>query len=687
MRAHAACTAALVALALAGYGFLLADPGSVITAHSDALVYHYKLKQALWDSLRAGRGLPLWQSQTLSGSPAFTNPVAQYLLPLHFLFWLVPPARAFAPTVWLTLLCAGLSMYALGAALGLGTWPRFFMATAALFSPKLILAAYAGWLAYLPTIAFLPLLFAAVISALKEPGPLSAALAALAGALCLLTGMTQLLYYGLFFLAALFAANASRQGAGTLALGGALAVGLAAVQLLPFLAEWRLYARQELTYPIFLSGHGSARQLLTLVRPEAMGTPLEDWHVELWEDSAHFGWAVLLLALAGAGRARLFAAFLGAALLFSFDSPLLQLLYAVLPGMRLFRIPSRLLFLAALFATCLAGFGLERLLRQLRPRPRAAVALAAVAAVFVEGAWTARRYFAHPQPGALEPQGDALQLVARDRGLFRTASVERSTVNFGWAAAAGLQLVTGYEPLTLRHYQRYFDLLEDGEARPPVYRSNWNDLDRVKRPDLLDALGVRYLIAPATAHVRAPGFRPLQLFPAQPIFVFYQGLRRRDLAVWRNDGELPRARWVERVELAADEDAAAENLRRVDARTTAVVIGAPAPSQPAPEDEVQMSSSAPGELELSARSARGRLLLVAEVWHPGWSARIDGAPAPVLRADLALMALFVPAGSHRVSMRFAPLLWTPSIAASAASGLAVILLFALALHRRRAAAR
>jgi uncharacterized membrane protein YfhO len=98
---------------------------------------------------------------------------------------------------------------------------------------------------------------------------------------------------------------------------------------------------------------------------------------------------------------------------------------------------------------------------------------------------------------------------------------------------------------------------------------------------------------------------------------------------------------------------------------------------------VQLSSWSPGELEISARSARGRLLLVSEVWHPGWSARIDGAPAPVLRADLALMALWIPPGSRRVSMRFAPLLWTPSLAATAASGLAVLLLCALA--RRRAA--
>jgi hypothetical protein len=673
MRSHAACAGALIALALLGYGFLLADPGSVITAHSDALVFHYKLKQALWDSLRAGRGLPLWQSQTLSGSPAFTNPQAQYLLPLHFLFWVVPPARAIAPTVWLTLLCAGLSTYALGAALGLGPWPRFLMGAAGLFSPKLILAAYAGWLAYLPTIALLPLLLAAVISALERPGPRAAALLGLSGALCLLTGMTQLLYYAAFFLVALFVAKASRRGAATLAAGAALAAGLAAVQLLPLLAELPLYARGQLDYPMFLSGHGSLRQLLTLVWPSAPGTPLTGPQVELWEDSAHFGWAVLLLALVGAARARLFAAFVAAALLLSFDSPVLRLLFAALPGMRLFRIPSRILFLAALFATCLAGFGLERLLQSLRPRLRTALALAAVAAVAVQGAVMARSSFAHAQPGALEPQGEALRWVAADHGLFRTASIHKSTVNFGWGAALGLQLVTGYEPLTLRHYQRYFDLLEEGEARPAAYRGNWNVLDRMRRVDLLDELGVRYVIAPAAAPVS--GMQLVQVFRGEPVFVFYRGLARGDLAVWRNGRELPRARLAERVVLVPDEDSAAARLERADVRKETVVIGAARETAaPDPGDRAEIASWAPGELRISTRGARERFLLVSEVWHPGWSARIDGAAAQISRADLALMGLWVPAGEHQVSLRFAPLLWWPSIALSALSLLTLLLL-------------
>jgi uncharacterized membrane protein YfhO len=42
-------------------------------------------------------------------------------------------------------------------------------------------------------------------------------------------------------------------------------------------------------------------------------------------------------------------------------------------------------------------------------------------------------------------------------------------------------------------------------------------------------------------------------------------------------------------------------------------------------------------------------------YDPGWEATIDGAPAPIYRADSAIMATRVPEGSHRIQFRSAPL--------------------------------
>jgi len=64
-------------------------------------------------------------------------------------------------------------------------------------------------------------------------------------------------------------------------------------------------------------------------------------------------------------------------------------------------------------------------------------------------------------------------------------------------------------------------------------------------------------------------------------------------------------------------------------------------------------------------------LVLADTWYAGWSATVDGRPATVLRANLAFRAVPVPAGRHRVEMRYRP--------ASALAGLAISAVTAVVL--------
>jgi hypothetical protein len=50
----------------------------------------------------------------------------------------------------------------------------------------------------------------------------------------------------------------------------------------------------------------------------------------------------------------------------------------------------------------------------------------------------------------------------------------------------------------------------------------------------------------------------------------------------------------------------------------------------------------------------GGFLIVSDTFVPGWTARVDGQPAPLFRVDLGFRAVPVPSGIHRVEMRYNP---------------------------------
>jgi len=50
-------------------------------------------------------------------------------------------------------------------------------------------------------------------------------------------------------------------------------------------------------------------------------------------------------------------------------------------------------------------------------------------------------------------------------------------------------------------------------------------------------------------------------------------------------------------------------------------------------------------------------LVVSEAYHPDWTVTIDGKPAPAIRAEAALLATYVPQGSHEVTFRFKAPAW------------------------------
>jgi hypothetical protein len=136
-----------------------------------------------------------------------------------------------------------------------------------------------------------------------------------------------------------------------------------------------------------------------------------------------------------------------------------------------------------------------------------------------------------------------------------------------------------------------------------------------------------------------------------------------DLRIWENPKALPRAWWVGRYVLADDPAGALERLKEgsVDPAGTAV-LAAPVPgltpgAGPAPE----VGGQPPRTIEQTANrrlyevdAPAPGLLVISETLAPGWRASLDGQPVALYPADGSFQAVAVPAGRHRVELRYLP---------------------------------
>jgi hypothetical protein len=258
-------------------------------------------------------------------------------------------------------------------------------------------------------------------------------------------------------------------------------------------------------------------------------------------------------------------------------------------------------------------------------------------------------------------------------------------MTYGWAATQGLQLISGYEPFNLRHYQKYFLLMQLGGNRV-LGAATWTDFLRVERWDLFDTLNVKYILARKPQELPSDRFEVVAQYQNQPLFVLNWGMHRDSVIIYRNKRPQPRIFWVKRIVAAEGDDEAIAAIQRHDLRDVAVVQKAERTDKEilaSPDDRATVIRAADGTLEVETQNRRDRYLVISEVWHPGWRATLDGRTLPLDRADLALMGAWIPAGRHRLVLMFRPLYWRIALGISLCCGAVFLIWVAFHLFRSR----
>ena len=101
--------------------------------------------------------------------------------------------------------------------------------------------------------------------------------------------------------------------------------------------------------------------------------------------------------------------------------------------------------------------------------------------------------------------------------------------------------------------------------------------------------------------------------------------------------------------------------------------------------KIVLTAYEPNALTYKLTSKNGGLVVLSEVYYPGWSAALDGRDIPIGRADYILRALRVPAGEHDLVLKFDPqsLHNTETVAYAALAVMLLALVAAVAVSVRR----
>jgi hypothetical protein len=352
-------------LLLAGLGLiffypLVLNPTSILYADaSDFIVEHVPAKHFLVESWRETGRLPQWCPYNLGGMPFLHDTQVAAFYPPHAILYFVPSWLIGPVLSWLTVahvILAGWGMHAYARRRGLGAAGSLVAAVGFMFAGKWLMHVLAAGHIVQLGVAWVPLVLLFLEAAMQRKSLLHATLAGAVFSLIVLSAHPQITFYAGLFIA-LWTLETGRNAGwkSWLVCGGMtalIAIGLSAVELLPTLSAAKLASRWGGTL-----GHNpllDTRNILALFGP----------FVGMMAHENQSGVGVFHFALAGIAlyltprRAR------GPTLVFVILAILAfggGAILRGLPGLSLFRLPARIMELAAFPLAFLAGLSVDAL--------------------------------------------------------------------------------------------------------------------------------------------------------------------------------------------------------------------------------------------------------------------------------------------------------------------------------------
>jgi membrane protein YfhO len=244
---------------------------------------------------------------------------------------------------------------------------------------------------------------------------------------------------------------------------------------------------------------------------------------------------------------------------------------------------------------------------------------------------------------------------------------------FSYFPLTALRSFYGYHESLMPAYFWQFDAALN-RADPRYERGSfigvWDPHSR-----LLDVAGIRYLFW----HEPVADPRLIEV-----------GRYPNDGRIYENQRAVPRAYVVPTVEIRGSERDTLERLQSpsFDPRAAVVtedpaLLTAMADADRSAAGDARITHYEPDRVAIEVVSSARAVLVLNDMFHPNWTATVNGAAAPIYRVNGAFRGVVVPAGSATVEFRYRNRLFRAGIALSSAGWATTAAVLAFGFRRSR----
>ena len=684
-------------------------------AMPDIISQIYPWKIFAVDSLKNGQ-IPLWNPYSFSGTPHLANYQSAVLSPFNLFFFIFSNIDAWTIIVLLQPLLTGIFTYIFVKSLNVGKTGSLISGISFMFSG--FMTTWMGYATLGYAILFLPLALFAIQKVFETKKLLFLVLLSLTIPLSSFSGHFQTSLYLLVFLGlfVIFKFYQTRDKKQTVLSFTFIFLGLllSSPQLLPSIELYLNAPRSGIFQKLEAI---PLSHLATIFAPDFFGNPVTRnnpiGHYSEWASYAGIIPLFLTLYIIVRKRAKevIFFNIIGVtSLLLAFNTPLLDLLFNLKIPVLSTSAASRIIVIFSFSVAILAGFGIERIIADLKEKRRkyflisSFVFLTVFALLFVYSQTLLPVYSGVALRNTILPliilsaglvclflatinkrfltislvaivllvsfdmyrfttkwqPMDPKNLIFPDTPIMSNFKDIRSPYRvFGNVDTGPFSVyyrfpsVEGYDPLYIERYGQFLSTLKKGGILEPP-RSGVDFENRgIYSKKAVDLLGIKYIFYKGGDKGKIWGF-PFSSYPKEK---FVQVFKDRKYRIYENTGVYPRAFFVKNFVNESSDQKIIDTMFASDfnLKESAVLEKKIGIKNNSSGGLVEITSYKNNKVEIKTESKSANLLVITDIYYPGWIAKVDGVPTKIYRTDFVFRGIVVPEGTHKVEFIYDPL--------------------------------